>query len=281
MNIRASMTAIAASVLLVSCGGGGGGGGGAGAGAGGGGGGGGNSTGPAPVQKSGALAFVACPEFRDLQVDAVLANSCWVTTYKGEKISLRGAIGPAPQLGHAVLVEAVDAGGTDSSCGGRVLAQTRISVLPEINSACQTVLAPEGVTLPPATPSQVPMANLDPPQPYKSSSFALFFGHQSWNIDTLGGEMHVPVEIAANLAMRGNAKAVVVTGHAASTILSDGTVSPETPQLAQQRAERVAKALRILGVPAAIIQASGTPVVPAADGENAFKSRSVTIDVQI
>jgi hypothetical protein len=238
-----------------------------------------DASGPT-VQRANALAFVACPQFRDLKIDVPLASSCWVVEHQGRKIGLGNSLG-TPQLGHKMLVEAVDTGSADSYCGGQVLSEVRVSVLPEVDNTCQTVLDAEGVTLPPPPPFSPPALSTEPATPYTSSSFVVLFAHQSDFIGTGLGSIpfFADVEKAAKLAIRGNAKAVVITGHAIGTLLVDGPPAMESMETAMARAERVALAMRMLGVPAEKITVNASPVVPVSDAASAWKGRSALIDV--
>jgi hypothetical protein len=240
-----------------------------------------DSTGPTQV-KANALAFVACPQYRDLKIDVPLASACWVVEHQGKKYGLGNALG-TPQLGHRMLVEAVDTGSAEQYCGGQVLSNVRVSVLPEIDNTCQTVLDPEGVTLPPPPPFAPPALSTEPATPLASSTYAVLFAHQSDFIGTGLGSIpfFAEVEKAAKLAIRGNARSVVVTGHAISTLLVDGPPATESLATAQARAERVALALRMLGVPAGKISVQASPAVPVADGAAAWLGRSVLIDVTL
>lgn len=232
-----------------------------------------------PVVTKG-IAFVSCPQFRDVG-NSILANSCWVAENKGTLYSLDGGQG-TPQLGHSVLVEAEEVDASATVCKGQVLKGVRVSVLPELDASCETILPADGVQL--AAPSGPPpgtTAPTIPPTPYQSTDYVIEFPHQSWNIGTIGSSASVLVETAANLAKLGNAKQVVVTGHAMSTRLSDGSVLMESAALAQQRAERVALALHKLQVPDAIVQTTWDTNVGADGGADAWKGRTVTISVKL
>lgn len=226
------------------------------------------------------MAFVACPSFRDVG-NTILANSCWVVDYKGQRYSLDNAVG-VPQLGHSVLVEAVDAGGSSTECNGHVLQTVYVSVMPELNSQCETVLPAEGVVLPaPSGPAPGSSGSTTPPTPYASTQYVVEFPSQSSNIGTINSTASTLVGTAANLAILGKAKQVVVTGYATSTKLDDGTLLTESSALAEARAERVALALAKLQVPSGIVSTTWVNAVPVADGTNAHKGRVVTISVQL
>ena len=92
--------------------------------------------------------FVACPIVRDTKT-----LRCWLAEYEGELyfLGLQGSSASEfypPQLNHEVLVE-----GTVTNepriCGGIPLKPVRISALPEVNRACNTLLpAEEGMDAP-------------------------------------------------------------------------------------------------------------------------------------
>ena len=85
------------------------------------------------------LSFVACPIVRDTR-----SVPCWLSEYAGETYYLTiqsdvsAAVQP-PMLGHRVLVEGV-VSDAPRICGGVVLAPVRLSVMPERDGNCNTLL---------------------------------------------------------------------------------------------------------------------------------------------
>src|SRR5262245_22783583 len=92
--------------------------------------------------------FIACPIVRDTRT-----LPCWLAEYEGEVyfLGLQGSSASEfypPQLNHEVLVE-----GTVTTepriCGGIPLKPVRISVIAELNRACNTLLpAGDGMEAP-------------------------------------------------------------------------------------------------------------------------------------
>ena len=93
--------------------------------------------------------FVACPIVRDTKT-----LPCWLAEYEGELyfLGLQGSSASEfypPQLNHEVVVEGTV---TDEPriCGGIPLKPVKISVLPELNRGCNTLLTAEEAALYPA-----------------------------------------------------------------------------------------------------------------------------------
>src|SRR6188472_15108 len=86
--------------------------------------------------------FVACPIVRDTST-----VPCWLAEYKGElyfltlQTDVSAPVNP-PQLGHQVLVEGV-VSNEPRICGGIVLKPVTLSVLPELDNSCSTMLPAE------------------------------------------------------------------------------------------------------------------------------------------
>jgi outer membrane protein OmpA-like peptidoglycan-associated protein len=154
--------------------------------------------------------------------------------------------------------------------------------MPEVNAQCETILPAEGVVLTaPGGPPPGSTASTTPPTPYTSTQYTVEFASQSWNIGTINSNASTEVGTAANLAILGKAKQVIVTGYAANTKLDDGTLVTETVSLAEARAERVALALTKLQVPTNLVKTTWSNAVPTADATTAYKGRIVTISVQL
>ncbi|HET8695955.1 MAG TPA: hypothetical protein VFO94_00630, partial [Gammaproteobacteria bacterium] len=85
------------------------------------------------------LNFVSCPIVRDTR-----SVPCWLTEYQGELYYLTiqsdvSAEVQPPMLGHQVLVEGV-VSDKPRICGGVVLEPVRLSVMPERDANCNTLL---------------------------------------------------------------------------------------------------------------------------------------------
>ena len=128
--------------------------------------------------------FVTCPVVRDTKtVPCFLAEYDGETYFLAVQQDIQAEIYP-PQLLHEVLVEGTVAPGP-RVCGGIALKPVKLSVLPEVNPACNTILPAEpGIEAPPtrrpAGPStrQAPVTTT-PPAPEK---LAPPFTQREWKI---------------------------------------------------------------------------------------------------
>src|SRR5690606_4509424 len=85
------------------------------------------------------ISFVSCPIVRDTR-----SVPCWLSEYDGETYYLTiqsdvSAEVQPPMLGHQVLVEGVVSDAAPI-CGGIVLEPVRLSVMPELDANCNTML---------------------------------------------------------------------------------------------------------------------------------------------
>ena len=86
--------------------------------------------------------FVACPIVRD-----TATVPCWLAEYEGQlyfltlQTDVSAPVNP-PWLGHRVLVEGV-VSEEPNICGGKVLKPVVLSVLPELDASCNTILPAE------------------------------------------------------------------------------------------------------------------------------------------
>src|SRR5688572_17825371 len=97
--------------------------------------------------------FVACPIVRDTKT-----LPCWLAEYEGELyfLGLQGSSASEfypPQLNHEVLVEGAVIN-EPRVCGGIPLKPVRISVIAELNRACNTLLPAEDGMEAPAAPAR-------------------------------------------------------------------------------------------------------------------------------
>lgn len=235
------------------------------------------------------LNFVSCPIVRDTP-----SVPCWLTEHDGElyymgiQTDVSAEFHP-PYLGHRVLVEATVADTAQRICGGIVLDPIRISVMPELDPSCNTVLpAEDEYTIDfnprPPGPSGGRLAFQpapgdavsEPPQPESGpKTFHLYF-----DIDR-GIAFRHPRELVEiyEYAQNTSAGLVTVRGNRGATLLSDGSLVTESEGIAQRRALQVADLLKGLGVAAEVqIEYSSTPV--AADGFDDWMSRSVVVAVE-
>ncbi len=247
------------------------------------------------------LSFVACPIARDTGPDTDL---CFFAEHDGERYAL---VNPPdwgnPQLKHRVLVEARVADGAPV-CGATPL-EAHISVLPELDPSCDTVLpfdgsvrGRQGDIFSQGTPEQRaaalelarrveadPALSLKPVMressyplpvpPFKPESLTIYYPFES--------DRGTDADMLQLLRLKDIARAVParveVTGHRGASRLSDGTAMIERPEMARKRAEKITGILRGLGVDAEQIE---TEWIDAPGGDSArddWRSRRVDLRV--
>lgn len=231
--------------------------------------------------------FVTCPIVRDTKT-----VPCFMAEYEGETYFLaiqqdiQAEIYP-PQLLHEVLVEGIVAPGP-RVCGGIPLKPVKLSVLPELNPACNTILPAEpSIEAPPArrpagpSTKQAPV-NTAPPAPERS---APPFREREWKIlydfesSFLFSRDTRVVSQAADFAMAAKAKSVEITAQRGATLLSNGKILTESAAIAAERAEKVAALLRGLGTDAATVKIHIVSDVPKTNGVSDSENRLVSIRV--
>lgn len=183
--------------------------------------------------------FVACPIVRDTKtLPCFLAEYAGVTYFLGTQQEFGSGVA-APQLKHEVLVEGTVASGP-RVCGGVPLDRLSVSVLKEVNLACNVILPAEpGIDAPMAIRKRsqsLPAA--DKPE------FSILFSYDDATVDSFST---AAVTQAADYAKRSNAS-LTVTGYRGSAKLSSGTTMTEKSGLAEKRAAAVAALLRSSGV---------------------------------
>lgn len=239
---------------------------------------------PAPGER---LSFVSCPIVRDTR-----SVPCWLSEYEGVAYYLTiqsdvSAEVQPPMLGHQVLVEGV-VSDAPPICGGIVLEPVRLSVMPERDANCNTLLpADERYTIDfnprPPGPSggrlafaPDPSAPLEPSPPLEGlQTFDLYFDFDRGISFRHPGALVAVLETAAQL----RATEVRITGVRGAHRLSDGTLLEESAGIGERRAEEVARLLTGAGLdaPMEIEWADGTS---DADGVDDWKSRRVTVVVE-
>jgi hypothetical protein len=201
--------------------------------------------------------FVGCPVLRNTTLP------CWMGISGGELYYLgpQGDLGAnfyPPEFQHRMLVE-----GTVSNepkiCGGVVLKPVKVSVLPDVDEACNVMLPAEGYPDPPnnrgSGPSGVrgghpppPTPRRPPPEltpPFKATTFNATFNADS---DRMWRPAQAAINEAARLAIAAKASEVQVTGYRSVIRMSDGQDFVERESVAGDRAKMVEVALRTLGV---------------------------------
>jgi outer membrane protein OmpA-like peptidoglycan-associated protein len=200
-----------------------------------------------PQQRS----FVSCPIVRDTStVPCYLAEYDGEMYYLGIQQDITSSFHP-PQLKHEVLVEGTVAPGP-RICGGIPLQPVSISVIKEVNQACNTLLPAEpGIDAPPALrgpgPASRPLQLTSAPrEPLTGKQeFAVLYSFDDDYLEFGAGRV---VNEAASYAMQAGTSNVKVTGYRATSLLSNGQRLTEKPGLAEKRAQNVATLLRGLGV---------------------------------
>src|SRR5580704_18039201 len=208
------------------------------------------------------LNFVACPVVRDTKtVPCFLAEYQGETYFLGIQQDITAAFYP-PQLLHAALVEGTVAQGP-RVCGGIPLKPVHVSVMPEVNRACNTILPAEpGIDAPPAKrpagPStrQAPVSTAavapkKPEPPFGERQFVIEYDFDS---DFLFARDTRRLTDIAEYARVSKAQTVEVVGYRGSTLLSNGSLLIEKANVSRLRAERVAEVLKGLGTPASTVR---------------------------
>lgn len=224
--------------------------------------------------------FVSCPIVRDTKtVPCFLAEDDGELYYLGIQQDITSDFHP-PQLKHEVLVEGTVVPGP-RVCGGIPLQPVSISVIKEINLACNTLLPAEpGIEAPPASRGPGPASH---PLELASAPRLPLTGRQeftvlySFNDDYLEFGANRVVTEAASYAKRIGATNVKVAGYRATSVLSNGQRLTEKAGLAEKRAQAVATLLRGLGVAVANVDWKGE--AEPGDGRTDPSHRRVSIVV--
>ena len=224
--------------------------------------------------------FVACPIVRDTKtVPCFLAEYEGETYFLGIQQDITAEFHP-PQLKHQVLVEGRAEPGAPRVCGGIPLRPIAISVLKEVNLACNTLLPAEpGIEAPPATRGAGPSSRRPEPAPRREAlsgrqEFTILYSFDSDYLEYAGNQV---VTEAAAYAKKNRSSRVNVSGYRAASLLSNGQRMTEKPGLAEKRAENIATLLRGLGVSNVAVESKAD--AEPADGLTDASRRRVTIVV--
>ena len=228
--------------------------------------------------------FVACPIVRD-----TASVPCWLAEYDGElyfltlQTDVSAPVTP-PWLGHRVLVEGSAARDRARICGGIVLEPVVLSVLPELDAACNTPVLPAedryNLTFEPPRPPGPSAGRLAfagtaaPPPAEPPRAFTLRYDFDGLIVFRHAGELTAVFDAARAR----KARSVAITGHRGSVLLSNGTVLVEQPAIARRRAEQVAELLRGAGLTDVEYRVRWDDEAAAADGDDAALRR-VTIEL--
>ena len=224
--------------------------------------------------------FVSCPIVRDTKtVPCFLAEYEGETYYLGIQQDITSDFHP-PQLKHEVLVEGRIAEGP-RVCGGIPLQPVSISVMKEVNLACNTLLPAEPGVDAPAAPRGPGPSSLHRVEGERArqpltgrQEFTVLY---AFNDDYLEFAANQVVTEAAAYAKRIGASTVGVSGYRATSILSNGDRLVEKAGLAEKRAQNIATLLRGLGVSRVVFNAKIEP--EPGDGQTDPSRRRVTIVV--
>jgi len=232
--------------------------------------------------------FVACPIVRDTST-----VPCWLAEYKGElyfltlQTDVSAPVNP-PQLGHQVLVEGV-VSDEPRICGGVVLKPVVLSVLPELDSSCSTVLPAEeryNLTFEPPRPPGPSKGRLafavDPAAPRPTPAVETLpktFTLQ-YEFDGLIGFRHGgQLAQIKEFAQKQKATRIEITAYRAASLLSNDSLFTEREDIGRRRAEQVASLLKDagLGSPAYDVRWQDAP---RPDGVNDARLRRADITIR-
>jgi len=242
---------------------------------------------PAPGSR---ISFVSCPIIRDTR-----SVPCWLSDYGGDRYYLTiqsdvSAEVQPPMMGHQVLVEGVV---SDASpiCGGIVLSQVHLSVMPELDANCREELPAEDryvIDFNPRPPGPSggrlafaadPAAiGAPPPQPARPAGERQAI-HVYFDFDK-GVSFRHPGALVSILeeARRSGAKRLRITGVRGAHRLSNGTLLQESPDTGRRRAEEVAHLLTGAGL-ALPTETNWISAEKDADGVDDWQSRRVTVEL--
>ncbi len=218
--------------------------------------------------------FVACPIVRDTKT-----LPCWLAEYEGETyfLGLQGSSASEfypPQLNHEVLVE-----GTITNepriCGGIPLKALKISVLPEINRACNTLLPAEDGMEAPNIPAK--RFSDDMRKPGTDTDTREFIVPFDFDNDYLTFHTTKIVGEAARVAKAIKSNKIEVTGYRATTWLSNGKKLIEAESIAEKRAKKVGEIMAGLGLANASVNWLSEP--ETCDGITDAQKRRVVIKI--
>jgi hypothetical protein len=235
----------------------------------------------------GRLNFVSCPIVRDTST-----VPCWLAEYNGELYFLTiqsdvSAPVTPPWLGHRVLVE-----GTVSKepriCGGVVLNPVRLSVLPERDASCNTMLPAEprfDLTFEPPRPPGPSKGRLAfaappaPPAPVAASGVREFVVQYAF--DGLVGFSHPAVlSEVLSYARQVDARSIEIAGHRGAVRLSNGQTMVEAASIGKRRAEQIAMLLRGAGLTSPAYKVTWLERAATATGVDDHLQRRVAITVR-
>lgn len=245
--------------------------------------------GPAAAVANDQLNFVSCPIVRDTS-----SVPCWLAEYEGKLYFLTiqsdvSAPVTPPWLGHRVLVEGTVSNEPDI-CGGIVLKPVRLSVMPERDASCTTMLPAEdryNLTFEPPRPPGPSRGRLAfdagpapaGPRPAATPETREFV--VSYAFDGLVAFNHSgPLGEILAFARAIKARSVDIVGYRGAVRLSNGQTIVEEPGIGRRRAEQVASLLRGANLTAPEYRVTWEDAAPAADGVDDHVMRRVVVTVR-
>lgn len=237
---------------------------------------------PGPGER---ISFVSCPIVRDTRT-----VPCWLSEYEGEMYYLTiqsdvSAEVQPPMLGHQVLVEGI-VSDAPAICGGVVLENVRLSVMPELDGSCNTMLPAEDRYVidfnpRPPGPSAGRLAFAPPPGPREAppalegpQHVEIYFDFDKGVSFRHPGDLQRVMSVAEQIG----ASRMTITGMRGAHLLSDGTVLQESEGVARRRAEEVANLLQGAGL-ALDTRLETADAGDEADGIDDWMSRRVSVEL--
>jgi len=236
--------------------------------------------------------FVSCPMVRD-----TASVPCWLAEYEGEtyfltlQTDVSSPITP-PWLGHRVLVEGevVD---EPRVCGGVVLKPVRLSVLPELDPACNRILPAEeryNLTFEPPRPpgpskGRLAFDNAGGGRPRPAPAAAPATGVREfvvpYDFDGMVGFSHPRyLRPVLDYAVASKARRVEIVGYRGAALLSNGQVLQENPAIGRRRAEQVAMLLKSTELSSPDVEFTVRwQDAPPVTGNDDYQSRRVVVTI--
>lgn len=231
------------------------------------------------------IAFVACPIVRDTRT-----VPCWISEYAGDTYYLTiqsdvSATVQPPLLGHQVLVEGMVSAAPEI-CGGIVLDEVRLSVMPELDANCNTMLPAEDrytIDFNPRPPGPsggrlafdpAPGTTTAAPPPAGPQTLNLYFDFDKSVSFRHPAALVNLIDVARTIG----ATRMTIQGVRGAHLLSDGTLLREAETIGQRRAEELAGLLQGAGL-AIDTTVSWRDGEAEADGADDWQSRRVTIEL--
>lgn len=227
------------------------------------------STGTASADQQSGLRFTGCPIYRNS--DSGAKTGCWLVDDPATGIRYDVTASPSkPDWSNAVLVEGVRANDVADACGGVMLDPIRVSVLRD-RPCTRFMLEAEGYT---GRKFKLPRRNVRPlyeertkaTAPFAAKTFVIPFDFGSSFVTYQLTDYYVDATI--NYALDVQPARITVTGFAASApVTVSGKVLVEPVTLAKQRADLIAKALQLRGIPATSIKVAASRANAAIEDE--------------